>query len=266
VQAAGGGPPNVVPADAVESDAVATIPGMTASTPAVPAFRPGDRVQLYWNAQAVDSQFVVTTAGTDVTRTVPASVLAAHSPGTWNVHYIVVRELATTPFVNASGSPTQRVEVKDSTDLPGGGDPLAAPKWVEGPASPGDPDQIDYDKAVSGGGTPVRIYGYINMAVKDRVTAVFHGYDSITPPGGDLVPGAEYAFEHEVTSDDLIPQRDESVDPPADAVFIDVLIPTDNLLAILFGRATFDYTITNVAGEVSAEQAWIYVATRPPGT
>jgi hypothetical protein len=269
VQAAGDSPrppPNVVPADAVSKDAIATIPGMTATAPPIVALLAGDRVQLYWNALPVDTEFVVTTSGADVTRTIPAAVLAAHSPGLWNVHYTVARPLATTPFVNTAMSPAQVVDVKDTTDLPGEGKPLAPAKWVEGPATPGYPDQIDYDKALSGGGTPLRVYGYINMAQSDTVSIAFHGFDSITPPGGELVPGAEHALDYVVQPGDLIPKRDETVSPPVDTVYIDFLIPTENLLAIVYGRATFDYVVANAAGKTPAEQAWIYVSTRPPGT
>ncbi len=265
VQAAGGGPPNVIPADALDSDAVGTIPGMTAGTPPVPAFRPGDRVQLYWNGQTVDGEFVVATAGQDVIRRIPKAVLVAHSPGTWNVHYTAARALATTPFVNTAASPVQAVEVKDASELPGEGKPLAQAKWVEGPAEPGVADHIDYDKAMSDGGTPVRIYRYINMAKDDIVAIAFEGFDSITPPGGNVVPGAGYVLQHTVTSDDLIPKRDDTVQPPVAAVFIDIVIPTANLLAIEYGRGTFDYSVTNAAGTVPAVQTWIYVSTRPPG-
>lgn len=265
VQAAGGGPPNVIPADALDSDAVATIPGMTVGTPTVPAFRPGDRVQLYWNGQAVDGEFVVTAAGQDVIRDIPKAVLAAHSPGTWDVHYTAARALATVPFVNTAVSPLQAVEVKDPGELPGEGKPLAKAKWVEGPAGPGVPDHIDYDKALSDGGTPVRIYHYTNMAKDDIVAIAFEGFDSIAPPGGNLVPGAGHALEHVVTPDDLVPKRDDTVQPPVDAVFIDIVIPTANLLAIEYGRGTFDYAVTNAAGTVTAVQTWIYVSTRDPG-
>ncbi|MGF6709340.1 hypothetical protein QFZ41_000304 [Luteibacter sp. W1I16] len=264
VQAAGGAPPNVIPADALGQDAAAAIPGMTAGTPPVPAFRPGDRVQLYWNGQAVDSEFVVTAAGQDVIRNVPKAVLVAHSPGQWDVHYTASRALATTPFVNTGTSPVQVVDVKDTADLPGGGKPLAPAKWVEGPAAPGIPDQIDYDKANSGGGTPLRVYRYVNMAANDAVSIAFHGFDSITPPWGDPLPGAAYTLDYVVQAADLVPKRDETVSPPVDAVFIDFLIPTTNLLAIEYGRATFDYAVTNTVGKADAEQAWIYVATRPP--
>lgn len=264
VQAAGNGPPNVVPADALDSDAVATIPGMTDGTPPAPAFQPGDRVQLYWNGQAVDGEFVVTTAGEDVIRAIPKAVLVAHSPGTWDVRYMAARALATLPFVNTAISPVQAVEVKDPNELPGEGKPLAEAKWVEGPAEPGRPDQIDYAKAISDGGTPVRVYRYINMATDDIVAIHFKGYDSVTPPGGNLVSGSEHVLRHAVTPDDLIPRRDDTVEPPVDAVFIDFVIPTDNLLVIGHGRGTFDYTVTNAAGTVPAVQTWIYVSTRVP--
>lgn len=257
-------PPNLIPADALTVDATATIPGSTQDTPPLPAFRSGDRIQFYWNGQAVDNEFVVTAAGVDVVRTIPAAVLGAHSPGTWNVHYVATRTLATTPFTNASLSPTRVVAVKDSTGLPGEGLPLAEAKWVEGPADPGLPDQIDYDKALSDGGTPARIYSYLNMAERDAVTIVFQGYDSITPPGTP-VEGSSYTVVYEVREEDLIPKRDDTVDPPVDAIYVDFVIPTDKLLPISFGRATFDYTVKNDAGSTKALQSAIYVSVRPPG-
>jgi hypothetical protein len=263
VQAAGGGPPNIVPADAVNTDAMATIPGMTASVPSVAAFRPGDRLQFFWNGQPIDTEFVVLTSGADITRTIPAAVLAAHSPGSWNVHYTAARTLATPPFVNTAISPVQRVDVADASDLPGEGKPLAKAKWLEAWSDQEGVETIDYNDATSGSGTPVRIYGYTNMAEKDTVTMSFQGYT--TPkPGGEPAPGSEYALKHTVVADDLIPKRDETVDPPVDAIFMDFLIPTANLLVIVFGSATLDYAARNTAGEVPAEQAWVYVSVRDP--
>ncbi|HEY4293975.1 hypothetical protein [Luteibacter sp.] len=148
------------------------------------------------------------------------------------------------------------------TDMPGGGDPLARAKWVEGPAG-GAPEQIDYDKAVSGGGTPVRIYEYANMASGDRIHVVFQGYDDTRPPPvGQPIPESAYTLDYDVVPTDLDPRQDDTAEPPVDAVFINILIPTRYLLPITYGRAHFDYTVTNDKGTGIAEQAWIYVATR----
>ncbi|MGN6094162.1 MAG: hypothetical protein ACTHOL_17575, partial [Luteibacter jiangsuensis] len=220
VQPAGGGPVNVIPADAVGEDATAIIPGMVADNPPVPAFRPGDSVQFFWNGTPVDAPFVVTTAGSDVTRTVPAAVLRAHSPGTWNVHYVATRKLALPPFENAARSPAQAVEVMDVADIPGGGDPLREAKWLEGPTGTGVPDQIDYEKAVSDGGTPLRIYAYGNIEAGDTLHMVFQGYRTTTP-GTDPIPESRYELDYEVLPGDLTPKQDDSVSPPVPAVFID---------------------------------------------
>ncbi len=264
VQAGGGGPPNVIPADAIDRDAIATLPGLNAGTPASAAFRPGDRVQLYWEGQPIDDPFTVVMAEADVVRRIPAAVLSAHGPGTWAVYYTAARALATLPFVNSAASPVQGVDIKDRGDLPGGG-LLLRGKWVEGPTEPDRPEHIDYPKALSGGGTPVRIYGYANMAAGDIVAAEFRGYDDLNPPDGQLVPESPYTHTLTIQSGDLVPRPDETVQPPVDAVFIDILVPTANLLPIIYGSATFDYRVTNGAGTVHAVQSSIYVSVRPPG-
>ncbi|NII54939.1 hypothetical protein [Luteibacter sp. SG786] len=261
VQPAGGGPVNVIPGDAIDEDATAIIPGVTADNPPIPAFRPGDSVQFFWDGIPVDAPFVVTTAGRDVTRTVPAATLTAHSPGTWNVHYVATRKLALAPFENAARSSAQAVDVMDVADIPGGGAPLREAKWLEGPAGSGVPDQIDYEKAVSDGGTPLRIYGYENIGAGDTLRMVFQGYRTTTP-GTDPIPESRYEFEYEVLPQDLTPKQDDSVSPPVPAVFIDRNIPTEYLLYIEYGTATFNYTATNASGSAAAKQAWIYVATR----
>lgn len=147
------------------------------------------------------------------------------------------------------------------TDMPGGGDPLPRAKWVEGPAGPGIPDQIDYDKAISEGGTLVRIYAYENMSPGDLIHIAFQGHEDLTPDSPSI-PESAYTLERDVVLADMDPQQDDTVDPPVEAVFIDILIPTQYLLAIPYGRATFDYTVTNRYGSGQAVQAWIYVATR----
>lgn len=93
---------------------------------------------------------------------------------------------------------------------------------------------------------------------------MFQGYDSITPPGNP-VPESRFVFSYTIEPGDLIPKRDDTVRPPGDAVFIDILVPTANLLPIVYGRATFDYGVTNAAGSANAEQSWIYISVRPPG-
>ncbi|URL60063.1 hypothetical protein IM816_08270 [Luteibacter flocculans] len=261
VQSAAGGPVNVIPADAIDEDATAIIPGMTAGTPSAPAFLPGDSVQLFWDGVAVDAPFIVTTAGDDVQRTVPKEVLTTYGPGTWMVRYVATRKLAMPPFENAARSPDQAVQILDVADIPGGGDPLRAAKWLEGPAGVGIPDQIDYEKAVSDGGTPLRVYAYDNIKVGDTLHMVFQGYDKTTP-GVDPIDGSRLELTHTVTAADLVPRQDDSVSPPEMARFIDVTIPTETLLLIPFGSATFDYAATNDAGSAPATQAWIYVATR----
>ncbi|MDF4025881.1 hypothetical protein P3W24_12965 [Luteibacter sp. PPL201] len=242
VRAREGDPPNTIPADAIGKDAVATLPGVTAADPASASFRAGDRLQLYWDDQPVDADVVVVDEGVDVLRIVPGDVVR---PGTWRVHYLARRRIAA-GFDNVARSPSCDVIVMDPSELPGAGEPLQAAVWMEGTDVP---PQIDYTEAQSGGGTPVRILRYANMKVGDHVSATFRGYRT-TVPNKDPIDESLTTFRIDVTDDD---ERNG---------YVELVVPTDTLMLIDYGSATFDYCVTNTAGRAQARQAWVYVSTR----
>lgn len=265
---AGAGPVNLIPADALDEDALCIVPGMRAVPPDGAALKAGDRVRLYWNDEQVGGEQTVTVDGADRSFDVPAALLQRYSPGTWDVYYIVRRPLATPPFENRARSPAQPVVVKDITDLPGGGKLLKATWLAAIRHKP--PQQIDYDDVVRDDGTFVRIHLYDNAAVDDRLDWQFLGYRTTTP-GADPIEGTRHVESYVLVSDDLIPKEDDSVVPPGKTRFVDVHVPRNKFEPedddpIDYGSATFDYSATNDAGKAVAVQAWTYVAMRHSAT
>lgn len=262
----GAGPVNLIPADALDVDALATIPGMTVTEPPVPIFRAGDEIQLYWDDTPVGGPVQVPAAGVDLSIVVPSTVLKTHSPGTWNVSYEARRSPAPPP---AARSPGQLVEVKAAGGLlPGDGRPLTAAKWLAPTRRPdAQVRQILASDVEEDDGTWLRIYQYTNMASGDRLDMLFEGHIS-TNPRDPVLPGTSYRQTYVVTPGDLIEKIDDSVRPPVSAVFIDVHVPKLYFSPFKnFGSATFEYEATNDAGTAFSERNfagdhWIYIGIR----
>ncbi|KAG9571768.1 hypothetical protein KCV01_g19377, partial [Aureobasidium melanogenum] len=262
----GAGPVNLIPADALDVDALATIPGMSVTEPPVPIFRAGDEIQLYWDDTPVGLPINVTTPGIDLNIFVPSTVLKTHSPGVWNVWYEARRSQALPP---SARSPGQLVEVKAAGGLlPGDGRPLRAAKWLAPTRRPDDPArQILPSDVALDEGTKLRIYQYTNMAPGDRLDMLFEGHEELDPRSR-VLPGTTYPQTYVVTPNDLIEKEDDSVRPPVSAVFIDVHVPKIYFSPFQkFGSATFEYEATNAAGQGFSERNFIgdhyvYVAIR----
>lgn len=262
----GQGPTNLIPADALDVDALATIPGMSVTEPPVPIFRAGDEIQLYWDNTPVGDPVQVPAAGADLSIVVPSTVLKTHSPGVWNVWYEARRSTALPPSARSPGQP---VEVKAAGGLlPGDGRPLRAAKWLAPARRPDDPArQILPSDVALDKGTKLRIYQYTNMAPGDRLDMSFEGHEELDPRSR-VLPGTPYSHTYFVTANDLIEKVDDSVRPPVSAVFIDVHVPELYFSPFQkFGSATFEYEVTNAAGQGFSERNFIgdhyvYVAIR----
>ncbi|SEV93916.1 hypothetical protein, partial [Luteibacter sp. 329MFSha] len=257
VRSTQGGKDNIIPADAINSDAIATIPGMRATDPALPAFAAGDEVQLYWNGAPVDEAFVVSTPGEDVLRTIPGPTLAGTGPGKWTAHYTVLRKLATEPFENTARSPAADVTIADPSELPGGGDLLPYAVFREGLVN-----DLGHLVLTERGadGTIVRIYAYRNMAAGDTITVTWLPNGTPTGhPSFDLEPVVLPPYE--VKDTDLVPKDDyvegDPVRPPVPElkVFVDFDISAEKIWSIVsqegipgYGSARVVYTVQNASG------------------
>jgi hypothetical protein len=262
VRGASGDPANVIRAEDVAQDATATIAWEIPGAPGIQAFAAGDRIQLFWAADPVGAAIVVDAPRRDVVLRIPSQVLRDHSPGTWPVRYTASRTLATVPFVNMAASPDRSVSVEDYRQVPGEGELLLDATFVEWVGSR--VYSITLSDVIDG--TPVRIrLDQPSVGAGDVIRWRFQGLGE----SGEPIPGTDTSGEHEITASDMSSRPDNtwpkpppSSPPSVNRAYVDITVDAGFLLPIVFGRATFDYTISNAVGTGFAKQDVVYVDVR----
>lgn len=262
VRGASGDPANVIRAEDVAQDATATIVWEMPGAPGIQAFAAGDRIQLFWADDRIGADVVVGDPRRDVVLRIPSEVLRAHSPGTWPVRYTASRALATVPFCNVAMSPDRSVSVEDYRQVPGEGELLLDATFVEWVGSR--VYSITLSDVIDG--TPVRIrLDQPSVGAGDVIRWRFQGLGE----SGEPIPGTDTSGEHEITASDMSSRPDNtwpkpppSSPPSVNRAYVDITVDAGFLLPIVFGRATFDYTISNTVGTGFAKQDVVYVDVR----
>lgn len=264
VRGASGDPANVVRAEDVAHDATATLAWEIPGAPGMQAFTAGDRIRLFWDGMPVGEEVVVADPRHDVVVRVPSKVLRQHSPGRWMVRYTASRALATVPFINMAASPSRSVSVEDYRQLPGEGELLLDATFAEWVGSR--VYSITLSDAIDG--TPVRIrLDQPNVGPGDIIRWRFQGLDE----SGRPVDGTATSGEYEITVGDMSPRPDSTwpkpppaTPPSVERAYVDITIEAGFVLPIVFGTATFDYTISNTVGTGVARQDKVLVDVRTP--
>jgi hypothetical protein len=170
---------NQIPLEDFEQDGTMLIPYLTKDTPgpAAPAFIVGDIITVQYGA-APTFQHPVVQEDIDAAEALPedeqvisfpllATTIEAGKPGTVPVTYTITRRISggDGTGTNISLSPKQDVVASSSSELPGGGQPLAEATWPEGASAPN--NLIGAGEAAKG--VNIVIPGYINKTLGDEI-------------------------------------------------------------------------------------------------
>jgi hypothetical protein len=233
----------ITPADA-ELAATATLPGWSSTSPAFPAFLPGDVLQLVWNGAPVQPPYTLgpVDVGKDIPVTVASAILKSGGSGIATMHYRatrMVRDGTGNAVPNISRSPAQQVRVTIADDLPGGPGGLEEGRFPEANRY----NSLNREIALSDGGTPFLVPLYVNQRLGDRIVMHFVQYPESNGSGAPI-EASRHAAEQVVGPDDV---RDDHT----------FLIPTDKLLFVESRSARASYTVTAPPGTVSSADAFV---------
>jgi|GEM_PF-1821381 len=246
---------------------VATISHLTTSAIPSELFAHGDIVQLF--RYDTDGETRITVG--DETEAVTGEDLVIELDdadvvsGLWEFFYEVARELPGGQ-VNRGVSPTQSVTIDDANDLPGGPGVLPAAIFRNSELNQGFPT-IGYERSKTHGGTIVRIYEYINMAVGDSISIHWQGNDMPLGNGKDIPAALYEPAAHVVDATDLVPRDDSLEDDPLpdpgviNKVFVDFRVPYAEMQKIsppggtpkAYGSAWLTYSVTSAKGSNVSE-------------
>ncbi|HCN62168.1 MAG TPA: hypothetical protein DIT33_02090 [Pseudomonas sp.] len=247
--------------------ATITIPWLTNTTPAVPAFRANDIVTVYWNGTPpegspvgtviADSKTVLPSdevAGIDLVLNVQ---VAEHqvAGGDITVTYRGSRPLVGFPGIfNHASSPYQTVTVESAPELPGGPGGLPLVEWTEQiKLGPSFPNQYALNKVNSFDGSVIKIPLYENKKFNDKIdyTYIAQKGGFAGRPDGDEIPFTRIVGTHEVTLAEV--SSDSLITLPANGFFLS-LATTPEGSAGFQGSGKIDYTVTP-AGSTTATAA-----------
>jgi hypothetical protein len=189
----------------------------------------GDLLTFYWD-DVHHYTMTVTNPATDfpltldITNDFPAACLA-------NGEYCVFYQ-----YLDISGN--LNISLPLNLQVSGGHLPatLPAPTFPEGKDG-----WINLNEANSNSGTPVNM-SWAGMATGDTVHVTWKGFDE----SGIVIAASVYTTDYTVTSDDLT------------TGYCSLVVPTDNILAIVKGSAQADYLMTPRGG--GAEQQSVYAS------
>ncbi|VVE52376.1 hypothetical protein PHO31112_04779 [Pandoraea horticolens] len=246
-------PPNEIPEPDSNLDAMFAVPWLTVAGPTkgAAAFVDGDQVQLFY-AKTVDStntpfdtrtiSLADVTAATELTYTLPASVIQANGSGIFKAYYIGVRSVAN-GVSNSSLSPAADVTVISSAGKPGGLTGLPAPTF-DGLT------RADYPVAAAGLAIMVPT-DYVNAAEGDTITVTFTAKWGSQGQSGEDVKLAKYVETRTVGAGDMTAKSMRFTVLPAQALY---------LYPICLGEVVFE--ATNASGSAISPPALLIVDTR----
>lgn len=220
---------------------------------------PDDVVTAVLADAPIGKPFRVVDADVPVSIEVLADELQAHA-GTFDLWASVSRNLSKDPHTSISRSPAQAVRIDIEGRLPGGGS-LQGAVFVDAAKLREVKNQYAvYEVHLKKGFTPVRIYGYANMAVGDEIEFHYTGFDS--KDAGNEVPAASGVIKYSVTAADLVPKEDDLAKPPRKVAFIDLTIDSKIVFTLAYGRFESFHTVKNSIGQVKADAEKVIVSAR----
>lgn len=244
--------------------ATITIPWLTNTTPAVPAFKENDIVTVYWNGTPPEGSPVGTViahsktvlpsdevAGIDLVLNIQ---VAEHqvAGGGITVTYRGSRPLVGFPGIfNHASSPYQTVTVESAPELPGGPGGLPLVEWTEQiKLGPSFPNQYALNKVNSFDGSVIKIPLYENKKFNDKIdyTYIAQKGGFAGRPDGDEIPFTRIVGTHEVTLAEV--SSDSLITLPANGFFLS-LATTPEGSAGFQGSGKIDYTVTPAGSTIA---------------
>lgn len=224
--------------------------------------RNGDVVTVTIDGEEVGEPYLIDDDHSEVSILIPSKQIKAH-PGSVPMRYSVARALSTTPHISIATSPVQLVRIDSRDGLPGAGGDLRGALFPDAVRFEEKHKEYAVDESMLGKGfTPIRVYGYANMAPGDLIKFEYTGWDNFD--GGSEVPAASGFFTHIVDPKDLDLKDDDLADPPEMAVFLDIHMDRSITRTLAFGRFESSYTVTNGVGSATAVSRAVKVSDRGP--
>lgn len=239
---ASGGAANEISLTDVESDA--TIAVQRGSN----ALMAGDVLEAFLGGESAGDTVTVADGVAPISLNVPAEMLKAHH-GTPRLYYKVSRDLGSKFGIVEVDSPSQDVTIHHKSELPGGGsdlidcDSLAAHKAFDEVGLYG----VSWKRLIEDGGLIVRVFGWPGIVVGEKLTLMFESFDGFDE--GPYIPEQSGSVSKVVGITDLIPKVESAKDPCEKAIFIDLVIATEDVGRDGVGRILLSYAVTNAVGE-----------------
>lgn len=228
-----------------EDRATIHIPGSPMRGENAVTFEPGDRISAFIGTNEVGSVFEVKGTDAPIELSIPTNDLKKNS-GFGILTYTASRALSDGQTTSVAMSPPQPIRIDTIDSLPGAGKPLAPAIFTAGRAREEDGSvyglfATDFTDDV----TPVRVFGYANIAAGDTICIKYEGFDEYE--GGKPVDGAKGEIFHEVSFCDLLPKV---VPDPAtgDLIYVDIDFPIHIAKRVAHGHIEYHHEVTNDVG------------------
>ncbi|HEY4092542.1 MAG TPA: hypothetical protein VGN46_13595 [Luteibacter sp.] len=262
LHSASGKEENYVGFDDAEHDARVAIGVSPFRSTREPPFHVGDTVTVFLKESAVGAPHVVTDPSVPIAIVVPSDDLKANA-GSVYLSYSVERVLSHAPSTSLATSLPQLVRIESADGLPGAGLPLQGAVFVDARRlEDATGTYAVHERDLVKKFTPIRVYGYANMAEGDVLTIEYEGYNAWD--GGSRVPEASGSITHEIVAVDLLPKDDDLDGSTGEAIFVDVRMDSSVVYTLAFGRFQSSYTIKNHVGSAKATSRTVLVSARVP--
>lgn len=239
---------DIIPPQDYLSNGTVTIPRVGKDGAVV--WQNGDLVQVTWGTLVFPvPPFAITTEINDLVLPLSSVDIIQKGPqGKVDVSYTISRPLLPPPNLGVAPSAVKVVTVVAAGDVPGGGLPLADPRFPE--ASAGN----IINQPAARNGTPVRISLPItNMDVDDLLSIDFTGRFGTTDGTGNPIPNTQVHDNHRLLRADL------------DRGYYDFTISEPILAAICENVGTVTYTAENNVAPITSGSVFVKIFVRSPG-
>jgi hypothetical protein len=222
----------------------------------------GDVITAKIDGTSVGKPLRIEESALPITVNVPSSDLKANV-GSVDLTYSVERPLEPSPHVATATSRAQRVRIESADGLPGGGKELRGAVFTAAAKREAETSVYGlYLKDVAGGSTPLRIYGYVNMSAGDLVEVTYEAFDAFE--GGSPVPSASGTLTYTIVERDLDIKDDDLSTGGVRGVFVDIVVASEIVYELAFGRFELSYRVTNGVGSVVTPSRPVLVFARRP--
>lgn len=205
-----------------------------------------DVITVTLDGEVVGESTRVGDPATPIEVAIPSHALKLN-PGTRTLAYSVERALTTANAKSVAYSPGQLVQIHTPDELPGGGS-LGGAIFVAGKVREESSGFYAlYLRDVAGEFTPLRVYGYLNMAEGDTIQVTYTGYDAFE--GGSVVESGSGTLTYVVKKYDLF-EKDDELNEGMKRVFVDIPFESRIVKNVAFGRIESYYEVRNLVGSV----------------